>query len=130
MARVAVMVHTMAVFVTWKCNASVSTRKTTTKKSKASRVQPRKLAVTACHASDREGGTEDAGVELEGVSSFSSRVVTDPAGEVYTADYVSHQQERGQVRRARLHGLSGRNLSFSPAKISTIKEREIPIRRP
>ena len=31
------------------CAASVSTRKTSTKKSKASSVQPRKLALTACH---------------------------------------------------------------------------------
>src|SRR5450755_2561061 len=85
MARVAVMVHTMAVFVTWKCSASVSTRKTTTKKSKASRVQPRKLAATACHASEREGGNGAPAVEFESVSLFSSDAGTNVAGEVYTA---------------------------------------------
>jgi len=36
----------------------VSTRKTTTKKSKASRVHPKKLAVTACHWSERDCGGE------------------------------------------------------------------------
>src|SRR6266851_3860004 len=71
MARVAVMVHTMAFLVTWKWAASVSTRKTTTKKSNASRVQPRKLAVTACHWPDLEGGTSCSGLEIEAVS-FSS----------------------------------------------------------
>src|SRR5512140_1269831 len=34
---------------TWKCSAKTSTRNTSTKKSKASSVQPRKPALTACH---------------------------------------------------------------------------------
>src|ERR1700730_4994862 len=72
MARVAVMVHTMALLATWKWTASVSTRKTTTKKSKASSVQPKKLAATACQASEREGGRGDAEVDFGKVSLFSS----------------------------------------------------------
>src|ERR1700690_249496 len=56
MARVAVSVQTIALLVTWKWTASVSTRNTSTKKSNASRVQPRKLAVTACHWPVRAGG--------------------------------------------------------------------------
>src|SRR5258708_8773011 len=72
MARVAVMVQTMTLLATWKWTASVSTRKTTTKKSKASRVQPKKLAATACQASEREGGSGrgDAEVDLGKVSLF------------------------------------------------------------
>src|SRR4029077_7563689 len=94
MARVAVMVHTMAVFATWKWSARVSTRKTTTKKSNASRVQPKKLAATACHASDREGGNIDAAVEFESLSLFPSGTGTCLAEEVYTADLASHQGTR------------------------------------
>src|SRR5258707_4964090 len=94
MARVAVMVHTMTLLATWKWTASVSTRKTTTKKSKASRVQPKKLAATACHASDREGGNVDAEVEVESLSLFPSGTGTCLAGEVYTADLVRHQGTR------------------------------------
>src|SRR5207237_9402029 len=50
MARVAVMLHTIALFCTPKCWARTSTIKTTTKKSKASSVHPRYAAVTACAA--------------------------------------------------------------------------------
>src|SRR5436853_6948896 len=39
---------------TRNCAASVSTRNTSTKNSKASSVHPRKLAVTACHWSERD----------------------------------------------------------------------------
>jgi hypothetical protein len=55
------MVQMMALFETWKWTASVSTRKTSTKKSKASRVQPKKLAITVCHCS----AEERVGVEEE-----------------------------------------------------------------
>src|SRR5207244_9192623 len=41
---------------TWNSASSVSTRKTTTKKSKASSVQPRNPAVTACQEREREEG--------------------------------------------------------------------------
>src|ERR1700732_1286016 len=99
MARVAVMVHTMAVFATWKWSARVSTRKTTTKKSKASRVQPKKLAATACHASDREGGNVDAAVEFESLSLFPSGNGTCLAEEVYPAALVSHQRDAPKARR-------------------------------
>jgi hypothetical protein len=47
MARVMEIVQTMALFSTWKCAASESSRKMTTKKSKASRTQPRMPEVTA-----------------------------------------------------------------------------------
>jgi hypothetical protein len=79
------MVHTMALLATWKWTASVSTRKTTTKKSKASRVQPRKLAATACQSPGREGDDGGAGLELERVRLFPQECVTTVAGEVYTA---------------------------------------------
>src|ERR1700730_18709018 len=70
MARVAVMVHTIALFVTLKCTARVSTKKTRTKKSNATKVQPKKLGVTVCYWSERDC-TTDAGLELEAVSFFS-----------------------------------------------------------
>jgi hypothetical protein len=63
----------------------VSTRKTTTKKSKASRVQPKKLAATACHAPEPEGDKGDAGVEFDRVSRSFLRGETYLVGEVYTA---------------------------------------------
>src|ERR1700676_3209267 len=49
-ASVAVSVRTMSFLGTPNCCARVSIRKTTTKKSKASRVQPRKPAITAWRA--------------------------------------------------------------------------------
>src|SRR5215469_4406411 len=66
MARVAVMVQTISPLVTPNSRASESTRKTRTKKSNASIVQPRNPAVTACHGRDCVGeaaGTADI-VEL------------------------------------------------------------------
>src|ERR1039458_10109876 len=49
-ARAIEMVQTMALFSTWKLAASVSTRRITTKKSKASNTHPRIPAETAyCH---------------------------------------------------------------------------------
>src|SRR5712692_10460521 len=54
MASVSTVVRTMSFLSTWNCAASGSNRKTTTKKSKASSVQPRKLAVTAWNWSRRE----------------------------------------------------------------------------
>src|ERR1041385_8926797 len=68
MARVAVMVHTMALLVTWNWAARVSTRNTSTKKSKASRVQPRKLAVTACHCPGLAGDGKASEDVFEGGS--------------------------------------------------------------
>src|ERR1700745_4171342 len=67
MASVAVMVRMIFDVGTWNAPANVSTRKTTTKKSNASRVQPRKLAATACIRSDGES-SESAmdGLALEG----------------------------------------------------------------
>src|SRR5581483_1751668 len=61
-ASVAVSVHTIAALVTWNCAARMSTRKTTTKKSEASSVQPRKPAVTACHCCFLVGGEEGTGI--------------------------------------------------------------------
>src|SRR5579875_381936 len=52
MASVAVTLRTMSRLGTWKCAARVSKRKTTTKKSKASSVQPRKPAAMACQRSE------------------------------------------------------------------------------
>jgi hypothetical protein len=99
----------------------VSTRKTTTKKSKASRVQPKKLAATACHASDREGGNVDAAVEFESLSLFPSGTGTCLAEEVYTADRVSHQ---GTRRRRGAHCPEVRKDSiFQPLEMSTIRRQ-------
>ena len=76
MARVAVIVQMIAPFETWKWTARVSTRKTSTKKSNASSVHPKKLAITACHCStaDRVGerrvdffGEVISGVSLQGL---------------------------------------------------------------
>src|SRR5207244_3952753 len=50
----AVIVKMIVEGATRNCAASVSTRNTSTKKSKASSVHPRKLAVTACHWSERD----------------------------------------------------------------------------
>jgi hypothetical protein len=76
----------------------VSTRKTTTKKSKASRVQPKKLAATACRAPEREDVDGEAGVEFEKISLF-------PLGaEVYTAECGNQQNRGGEARDA--HGPS------------------------
>src|SRR5262249_11066059 len=54
MASVAVIVHMMSFLGTPKCAARVSTRNTNTKKSKASRVQPKKPALTAWNRSVRD----------------------------------------------------------------------------
>src|ERR1700674_5059229 len=98
MARVAVMVQTIALLATWKWTASVSTRKTTTKKSKASRVQPKKLAATACQAPGREVGEGEAGVEFERVSFFSSSTGANVAGEVYTGDCLALTRTREEAQ--------------------------------
>src|SRR5947209_11271372 len=55
MASVAVSVNTICPLLTWNCLASVSTRKTRTKKSNASSIQPRKPAVTECQGRDDWG---------------------------------------------------------------------------
>src|SRR5271166_254500 len=52
MANVPVTDSTICALLTWKCAASVSNRKMTTKKSKASSVQPRKPADIACQRSE------------------------------------------------------------------------------
>src|SRR5215831_21030311 len=63
MASVAVVVKTISFFVTPNCWASVSSRNTTTKKSKASRVHPRNPARTAwCEALDCFMGETVAGL--------------------------------------------------------------------
>src|SRR5229473_6628624 len=117
MARVAVMVHTMAFLVTWKWAASVSTRKTTTKKSNASRVQPRKLAVTACHWSDFEGGTSCSGLEIEAVS-FSSFLGT-VTGEVYNeeigfAPKTVRRRQRDEGGERKAYHKTGRKVRGRP----------------
>src|SRR5579883_262647 len=59
------------------CNAAarVSTRNTSTKKSKASSVQPRKLAVTACHWSECVSANwPDGGAEREAASLIGPEV--------------------------------------------------------
>src|SRR4029077_11104697 len=102
-ARVAVMVHTIALFVTWNWAASVSTRKTSTKKSNASRVQPKKLAVTACHCSDREGGASDAGFDAEAVSLFLTSQQKSSRGSVHRSSCLFRTEAGKQGRHLASH---------------------------
>src|SRR5450759_4312575 len=118
MARVAVMVHTMALFATWKWSASVSTRKTTTKKSKASRVQPKKLAATACLASEREGGNGLAAVEFENVTLFPSVAEPILPGKC-TPRIVLAIKGRGEARGAHCPEVR-KDFVSQPVEISTI----------
>ena len=107
------MVQMMALLATWKWTASVSTRKTTTKKSKASRVQPKKLAATACRAPEREGVDGEAGVGFEKFSLFSSVAAAYLAGEVYTAGCGNYQKAGGEAPDA--HGPSVRkDFTYRP----------------
>src|SRR3954452_23525141 len=69
-ASVAVVAQSKADFSTRNCAARMSYRKMTTKKSKASRVQPRNPAVTACPVP--RGGEGDGTRRFYRCSSFST----------------------------------------------------------
>src|SRR5579871_4736646 len=88
-ANVAVVVRTMSFLVTPNWWASVSKRKTTTKKSNASRVQPRKPAATACRFADMP----DLSVEK-----FAMR---------RSQDYVTTRTNSLRAKKARAAGGSG-----------------------
>src|SRR3954454_10082204 len=97
-SSVAVNVLTIWRFGTPKCAASTSSMKTTTKKSKASRVQPRKPAMTAWR--DLLDGMMGQHCKLRGLHNgrcspeWESHLVQAPRG----ADVSSHDAEERHAR--------------------------------
>src|ERR1700730_13899360 len=76
-ASVAVIEKAISGTERWKSLATVVITKTSTKKSKASRVQPRKLAISVWTASEVES-SRTAGIAVEGISAaIGGNVIVD-----------------------------------------------------